>query len=570
MPKVKLPSGEIVEFPYSMSDDEIVAAIQQMDVPETPKQGIGSRLYENIVGKGDIDTPGERLGATIQDVIRSTFGGAARGTAALAGIPGSLGNVAQAGMVGGINRLLGTDLQVPPPSTVGIGPMTEAMETATGGRSEYQPQTTAGEFGRTVGEFAPGAALFGGMSPANIGKFAVAPGIASEAAGQLTEGDPIEPYARLVAGIAAPMGVTAAGNIGRRAITPHPATPQATAAAQVLDDAGVRLTAGQRTGSNALKLKEKMTVGGEKLTAQASDDFTAAAMRSINSDAPTASRAAIAEAYDDIGGMFDDLATRYNAVADKQLLDDVTRAAESYAETAGTAAKMPFNIVDDIHAAFNTGKPLTGAQYQDFSSRLGKLLKSSDGATRSVAHDLRWALDDALERSMTINGATDALAQWKEARRLYTNLLVVSKAAGMATGRGGDISPAALGNAVKSVQGNKNLVTGSTELGPLADAGAVAFKAPYGTEAAFRNKDIRSMLTSAGGGGAAGMALTGGSPVAGLGAAALSAGLPKAAQALAATTRGQQYLANQALISPSRSLLDKRLLGTIASGMANR
>ena len=566
MPQVKLPSGEIVEFPYSMSDDEIVAAIKQMDIPTQEKPG----LMENIWGKGEIDTPGEKLGATIQDVIRSTFGGAAKGTAALAGIPGSLGNLAQSGMVGGINKLLGTDLQTPPPSTVGIGPMTDAMSTVTGGRSEYEPQTTAGEFGRTVGEYAPGAALFGGVSPANIGKFAVAPGIASEFAGQVTEGDPIEPYARMAAGIATPGALTLAKNLGMRAITPHPATPQATQAAQVLDDAGVRLTAGQQTGSNTLKLQEKMTTGGARLTEQASDDFTAAAMRSINSDAPTASRAAIANAYDDIGGMFDDLATRYNAVADKTLLDDVTRAAASYTETAGQAVKMPFNIVDDIKSAFDAGKPLTGAQYQDFSSRLGRLLKSSDGATREVAHDLRWALDDALERSMTLNGATDALAQWKEARRLYTNLLVVSRAAGTAAGRDGTITPAALGNAVKVVQGNKNLVTGATELGPLADAGAVAFKAPYGTEAAFRNKDLRGILGSALGGGAAGTALSGGNPIVGLGTAALSAGLPKAAQSLAATARGQQYLANQAFISPAQALLDKRLLGTIASGMANR
>ena len=121
MPQVKLPSGEIVNFPDTMSDADIVSAIQGMEAPKPS-------WTENIIGKGEIDTPGERLGATIQDVIRSTFGGAAKGTAALAGIPGSLGTLADRTLVGGINKTFGTDLQTSP-STLGIGPMTSAMET---------------------------------------------------------------------------------------------------------------------------------------------------------------------------------------------------------------------------------------------------------------------------------------------------------------------------------------------------------------------------------------------------------------------------------------------------------
>ena len=69
----------------------------------------------------------------------------------------------------------------------------------------YQPQTTAGEYARTVGEFAP-AAMAG---PGSIGRKAMIGGLSalgSETAGQLTEGTAAEPFARaggaLVGGIA--------------------------------------------------------------------------------------------------------------------------------------------------------------------------------------------------------------------------------------------------------------------------------------------------------------------------------------------------------------------------------
>ena len=62
--------------------------------------------------------------------------------------------------------------------------------------ADYDPQTTWGEYGRTVGSFVPGALLGPGGTVAKITKFAVAPGLASEAAGQVTKGTTWEPWAR--------------------------------------------------------------------------------------------------------------------------------------------------------------------------------------------------------------------------------------------------------------------------------------------------------------------------------------------------------------------------------------
>lgn len=74
----------------------------------------------------------------------------------------------------------------------------------------YEPQTTLGKYARTIGEFAPGAALPGGLLARTAG--VVVPAVASETAGQYTEGTAAEPYARAGAGL---LGGGAATRIGR-------------------------------------------------------------------------------------------------------------------------------------------------------------------------------------------------------------------------------------------------------------------------------------------------------------------------------------------------------------------
>lgn len=70
----------------------------------------------------------------------------------------------------------------------------------------YEPKTTAGEYARTVGQFAPGA-VAGPGGVLRKTAMTLVPALASETAGQLTEGTAAEPYARgaaaLVGGVAA-------------------------------------------------------------------------------------------------------------------------------------------------------------------------------------------------------------------------------------------------------------------------------------------------------------------------------------------------------------------------------
>ncbi|MGB1215593.1 MAG: hypothetical protein ACPG4X_19640 [Pikeienuella sp.] len=81
----------------------------------------------------------------------------------------------------------------------------------------YEPKTTAGEYARTLGQFAPAAALGPGRLAQRLAYTAL-PAIASETAGQFTKGSAVEPYARFGAAlggvVAAPGAMAASNTIG--------------------------------------------------------------------------------------------------------------------------------------------------------------------------------------------------------------------------------------------------------------------------------------------------------------------------------------------------------------------
>lgn len=147
-------------------------------------------------------------GEITADVLKSGGSGAIRGTADLVGTPGSIGDAINSGLgwllKKGYQGVTGEEAapgsffggSAIPPSIASGSAMRDYASTATGGASDYQPQSTAGEYARTVGEFAPAAAI-GGLNPVNMLKNAVLPGVASETGGQLTEGTAWEPYARI-------------------------------------------------------------------------------------------------------------------------------------------------------------------------------------------------------------------------------------------------------------------------------------------------------------------------------------------------------------------------------------
>jgi hypothetical protein len=174
-----------------------------------------------------------------EDIAKSTGSGLARGAVETAMLPVTLpgmargllqkgAEVAYGAADAGIRRLIGAEplsqeeIARREALSAGTSPITSAIEAGQGAvrrvmdENLYRPQTTAGEYARTVGEFIPAAVAFGGgglMARAASGlRYGVAPGLASEAAGQATEGTDLEPWAR--GGAALATGI-AAGAVGR-------------------------------------------------------------------------------------------------------------------------------------------------------------------------------------------------------------------------------------------------------------------------------------------------------------------------------------------------------------------
>jgi len=86
-------------------------------------------------------------------------------------------------------------------------PTTKDIEATLGSPKYHKPQTTAGEYSRTIGQFAPAALLPGSL--ATRAANAVVPALTSETAGQITKGSDVEPYARVAGALLGGAGVAA-------------------------------------------------------------------------------------------------------------------------------------------------------------------------------------------------------------------------------------------------------------------------------------------------------------------------------------------------------------------------
>jgi DNA-binding FadR family transcriptional regulator len=200
MIEVELPNGDIAEFPDGTAPEMMQAVLR--------KQFGGSQP------------------STAADVGMGLATGVGKGVAGLIGLPGLASRGADWLLEKG-EQVLG----VPPPAKAPSAPpnllpqpsqVQSAMETVTG--KFPSPQTRAGEYAQTIGEFIPGALAGPGGVVRNVAAFGVIPGAASEAAGGATKGTALEPYARggaalATGGLAAFLTArgNAAGAVGRAA-----------------------------------------------------------------------------------------------------------------------------------------------------------------------------------------------------------------------------------------------------------------------------------------------------------------------------------------------------------------
>lgn len=168
--------------------------------------------------------------STGEDVARSGATGLRQGVESGVGMFGDAANM-QGDLGGWIAKQLGagSDTQATVRkwssrlSPFGMAPSTEQLRGVTTplvkaagaeGVLDHAPEGVAGEYSRTLGQFAPSL-----LSPGTLARkvaTTVVPALASETAGQLTKGTDYEPYAR--AGGALLGGVAAAGSPAKQAV----------------------------------------------------------------------------------------------------------------------------------------------------------------------------------------------------------------------------------------------------------------------------------------------------------------------------------------------------------------
>lgn len=507
-------------------------------------------------------TPKQEEGSywdTAKDMAASAASGVARGAADLVGLPGTIGDA--------FNNTLSSVTGLPqlPASPMSGDKLRSAESTVTGGATDYQPKTTAGKFASTVGEFAPGAVALGGAGVGNIIRSAVVPGVASEAAGQVTEGTSLEPAARIAGAVIG--GVLP--SVGARLITPFPVSAERAAANQVMANEGVDLTAGQRTGSVNLKNVES-ELGGTAAAnrmEQQGEQFTRAALRRAGENANRATPEVVDQAFTRIGNDFDTLAANNQMMPDRAFAQELTDTMRTYNSLVGDSQRAPVvaNTIADIGTQAQGGV-LDGATYQAFRSRLDKdarAVRISDPQLSEALFGIRNAMDSSMERSIARNNPND-LGAWRDARREYRNMLVVEDAiAGAGENAAmGIISPAKL-RAAAQKQNKRAYVRGRGDFNELAHAGAATMSQVPNSGTAGRTaaRNFFTLMPTAIGGAGGGAA--GGLPGAIMGAAAGTVAPALAGRALLSRPVGG-YLANQLI--PAAQTSERALIGAGTQG----
>lgn len=542
-----------------------------------------SKFYADMP-RGDFDkkigvTPNESVTTgTFGDVAKSGSIGLAEGAIGLAGLPADMRSLAASGVRWAADKLGAQDVVGALDALRAIGgdgatskAIQSKIEEKTG--QFYQPQTTAGEYARTVGQFVPAAAIPGGGGLGARVATAVTGGLGSEFAGQMTKGTSAEPYARIAGGVIGGLAPSAM----RGVVTPIPSNPERERLVQVLQGEGVNsITAGQRTGSNALRYLESALGdapgaggGAQGAMSNAREQFTQAALRRAGSNGQLATPEVMAANQNRLANNFRDLAARNDLTPDNQFIGDIVNAARNYRRVPDSQQRaMVQGYIDDIAAHVNNGR-MPGPMYQEMRSRLSRQsnsLRQSDPTLSEALRDMRVALDNAMERSIPAQSGDAQL--WQQTRREYAAQKTLEKAAskaGEATGEG-VIVPANLRNTV-AAENRGAYARGQGDFADLTRAGAtVLTQMPQsGTGPRLMAQGIPAAIGSAIMGGTG---LAAGGVGGGMAGATLGATLGPAIAGRALMSRPvQAYLGNQLLNGPrnSREAAARALLQSVVS-----
>jgi hypothetical protein len=313
----------------------------------------------------------------------------------------------------------------------------------------HKPQTTAGQYGASVGEAVGNPASYvgpGGL-PAKIG-YAALSGAGAEAGGQLTGQSPLGRIGGAVAAALAPRGAT-------RLLSPStvPAARQADVGA--LRAAGVEPSAGDITGSARVRNIEKMgdlPGGGKSYSANqesSAAQFTQAVARKMGIEGELAAPEVLARADSEIEARFQEAAEGSRIKLDQKYQDGIVSVIED-----AVAEGLSKDIVDRLYAQIKTinegfvtqtrgGTFIPGSKYYEAVQRdsaLDRAIRGSDEKMAYYAGRIRNELDEALQRSATARGTRPGVGRRQaaediiEAQRQYWTMQVIRRSLGKTGG----------------------------------------------------------------------------------------------------------------------------------------
>lgn len=547
--------------PTKLSDAELMAALGGAAAPQPSGMAAMSDAdLMKALGQGP---------SVAMDVAKSAGSGIAKGAVGLAGTIGDaaswLGNFSDnAGnyIAGKMGFEQSPVLRNPIAENAGSASIGKAVDTLAGAPvTSYQPQTTAGKYAKTAGEFIPGAMIGpGGMTTKVVG-YGIIPGLASEAAGQATAGTAAEPYARVAAALAA----STLPSLASKAITPLPISAERQKLVDALSAEGVPLTAGQKTGSKPLQYAESFLSGapggGGKAAAVMegqSEAFTDAAMRRAGSSG-RATADNLQANYQRLGDQFTDLAARNTLRADPQLGGDINTALQQYGRKLPSEqrALVGNEAVEIIQRLQTNGGTMPGREYQKIRSDLTRRAhnnRTSDPDFADALRGLRNALDENMARSISPEDA----AAWSQARQQWGAQKTLEKtaAAGGENAAAGLVSPAQL--RVAAAAGNRSAYArGQGDFAELARAGN-ALMTPLPNSGTAQRLNIAQLLGAVAGGAAGGFA-----------GAAAGAAAPGIAGRVIMSSPVQAWLGNQMLKdkTPAVERIAQALLAARSAGV---
>lgn len=552
MIEVQGPNGIVIRFPDGTDPETI------------------NRVMSEAVAMSQSDAD-PVFGEKVADVAKSLGSGVARGAAALWDLPGDINQLVSGGATALVNKgiqAFGGEGDLQAPERV-LPTARDSLSDYAPGVANYEPQTTTGEYAQTVGEFLPGSALGGGGLLRSAIQYGVVPGIASEAAGQATEGMAIEPYARFAAGLLAPAAPAVAQNVASKVASPMGGVSQTRqASVDVLERAGIPTTAGQKIGSEALMRVEGRTVAGDRLRSVQDQNFTRAVLSKIGQTADEATPEVLNKAADDIGKMFDDAVSGVDVGVGSGALDDVKSVLAQYADETPDRDVLPLfkSIGARLKAAVESGEAIPAATMKKWRSALSRVSARPDPANRDAAVGMISVLDGLYTDAAKAAGRAGDVKKLSDARRMWRDFLIIRQAASRAGGAAKDglISPASLRGALRQKYKGRYATGAGDDLGEIGRATEAVAPLPSVNAGGVRYDPGTQGMAAAGIGGAAGSALAG--PVGGGAGALFGLVAPQLTREAMMTGPVQRYLARNTGI-PTVPVVGAGAARTIPGGL---